>query len=688
MKICLISPPTVTQFTERNVLESEALRLISEHAPLGILSLAGVLAEKGISPYILDLNRLFYEYLKPGPHRDRDFASYTLRELEATRFDVYGFSTICSTYPLTLRLARGLRADHQNASIIMGGPQASVVDAASLNAFPYIDFVVRGEAEATFPLLLDAISAGRKGLSHISGITYRVGSEVVRNQNAPVIADLDSLPMPAYDLYPHIRDCRYAPLEAGRGCPFACSFCSTNDFFRRRFRMKSPDVLVSQMTTMKARFGIDTFDLVHDMFTVDKKKVLAFCDALDRSGETFYWNCSARTDCLDDELISRMAHSGCIGLFFGIDSGSTRMQQIINKHLDLSEATSRVARSTRAGIKTVVSLITGFHEETRDDLRGTIEFLGDSLRHPKADVQLHLLAPLAETPITTQFREELFYDDIFSDISPAGWRQDTDDRALIVEHRDIFPNFYAVPTLWLDRKYLVELRDFLLQGALQHRQLLLVLHSDQGNLLDVFDEWIEWCEIETRGISDKTRTHDYYLGDSFNRDFREFVRSHYVPLIAKHPDVVSTVVDVEEAIESLLAATPEHEVKRARRRKPPRCSLESVPVLANGVRVIEVKSDYKRILRCLKRRENLNRVPSGQFTLVMARSGGNTRITQLNEISNQLLHSCDGLRTIAEVANDFSSVKTIDGIPTMKVGIYGLASLLRQGLIEAKVATR
>ena len=299
MKVCLISPTTVGQFTEQQVRESEALRLISEHAPLGILSLAAVLSLQGAAPHILDLNRLYYDFVKPGSHRreGEDFVSHAVRSLEPMKFDVFGFGTICSTYPMTLRLAEGVRRTHPEAAIVLGGPQASVVDAPTLRTFPFVDFILRGEAEETLPLLLDALSGGG-GMSHIGGLTYRSGGEVVRNRNAPVINDLDALPMPAYDLYPHIKGCSYAPLEAGRGCPFACSFCSTNDFFRRRFRMKSPEVLVGQMRLMKERYGIQSFDLVHDMFTVDRQKVAAFCRAVEASGERLYWSCSARTDCV------------------------------------------------------------------------------------------------------------------------------------------------------------------------------------------------------------------------------------------------------------------------------------------------------------------------------------------------------------------------------------------------------
>jgi radical SAM superfamily enzyme YgiQ (UPF0313 family) len=266
-----------------------------------------------------------------------------------------------------------------------------------------------------------------------------------------VIEDLDNLPPPAFHLYAKAENSGYMPLEAGRGCPFACSFCSTNDFFRRRFRMKSPDVLVEQMKSLKKAYNVNSFDLIHDMFTVDRRKVVAFCESLSDCGDTLFWGCSARTDCIDDELIDLMAANGCTGIFFGVDSGSDRVQALIQKRLDLSEAAARITRANTRGIQHTVSLITGFPEETKEDLRGTIRFIGESLRHQHAQIQLHLLAPLAETPITTQYQDQLIYDDIFSDISFQGWEQDAEERRMIIAHPELFPNFYAVPTRWLDR---------------------------------------------------------------------------------------------------------------------------------------------------------------------------------------------------------------------------------------------
>src|SRR5207247_5098220 len=101
--------------------------------------------------------------------------------------------------------------------------------------------------------------------------------------------------------------------------------------------------------------GINSFELVHDMFTVDRKRVVEFCAALLESEEEFYWGSSARTDCIDEELIALMARAGCRGIFFGIESGSKRMQKIIDKGLDFNESEARFRSCDQLKINTAVS---------------------------------------------------------------------------------------------------------------------------------------------------------------------------------------------------------------------------------------------------------------------------------------------------------------------------------------------
>src|SRR5262249_48804699 len=299
------------------------------------------------------------------------------------------------------------------------------------------------------PQLLEALGQGSR-LDDIPGVTFRRDGKIVRTPDGGGIADLDTLPFPSCCLLPGMETLRFMPLELGRGCPFSCTFCSTNDFFRRRFRLKSPARMLEEMRRVRAIYGIDTFELVHDMFTVDRKRVAAFCEALLESSEKFYWGCSARTDCIDEELIELMASAGCRGIFFGIETGSARMQKIIDKGLDLADHWASGRACDRSKKKTAVSLIVGFPEETKEDLRSTIGFFMDSLRSDHADPQLVILAPLAGTPIHQQHKEKLFLDDADSNMAYRGWDQGPEEKKMIREHPDIFPNFYSVPTPFLD----------------------------------------------------------------------------------------------------------------------------------------------------------------------------------------------------------------------------------------------
>src|SRR5215467_3000007 len=458
MKICLISAPTANQLNGRAVGEADASRIMGELAPVGILSLAAVLEAKGLQPEVVDLNRVYYEWLRDSNPDKSDFCSFAgdyfaARDFDG--FDFFGFSTVCSSYPVTLRIAAEVKRAHPNSVVVLGGPQASVVDIPTMRAFPSIDLVVRGEVEQTLPELVDALGGGSP-LAAVPGLTFRQQNEIVRTPDAPLVLDLDALPFPAFHLFPDVRHCRHFPLELGRGCPFSCTFCSTNDFFRRRFRLKSPAHMIAEMRRVRENYGISSFELVHDMFTVDRKRVVEFCEALLESNEEFYWGCSARTDCVDEDLISLMARAGCRGIFFGIESGSPRMQKIIDKGLDLNDSAERVRSCDKLKINTAVSLMAGFPEETLDDLRATAGFFVDSLRYDHADPQLSILAPLAYTPIEQQHKDSLVLDDTLADMSYRGWRQEPQDHAMIAEHPEIFSSFYSVPLPHLEREFLKE----------------------------------------------------------------------------------------------------------------------------------------------------------------------------------------------------------------------------------------
>ena len=675
MKLCLIAPPTLDQFDEGPLCQSEESRVVAEHAPIGILSLAAVVEARGITPRILDLNRLHFESSWPNPHQYRrvDFCSLTVRELSPFEFDVVGLSTMCSTYPLSLRIARELKRTRPSVTIVLGGPQASVVDISTLEAFPFVDFVVRGEAEETFPRLLDAVE-GKDRLKNVRGITFRDRRRVIRNPNAPVIADLDSLPLPAFHLYPGMEKGHYIPLEVGRGCPFACTFCSTNDFFRRRFRLKSPARLLEQMTVLAQSYGVTRFDLIHDMFTVNRQKVVDFCEALLGSGKDFTWSCSARTDCVDDDLIALMSKAGCRGIFFGIETGSPRMQKIINKGLDLEEAASVVESTGKNGIRVTTAVISGFPQEEREDLKASVNFLMDCVRFDHVSPQLNILAPLSETPLHTQYRGQLELDDVLSDMSHQGWHQDQADRELIASYPDIFPNFYGVPCP-LGRTYCDEFNRFFMNSVARFRWLLVALHQESDDLLEVFDAWLAWGG----------RRHNparYYSTLEFTREFRHFLRTVYVERIQPSSVAVAGLVNYQEALDAALSQS-ESGVSADLDSPSETVTLDSVPRLAEGVRVLNVDADVKEIIDCLRAKEKLHPAIRRPTVLATRQSCDNgVELLRIPCLSAQLLGLCDGQSSVREIMAHFSCRDSTSGKGEAdQVCLYGLRLLGQSALI-------
>ena len=685
MRVCLISAPTANEFDARAVGEKDAARIMGELAPVGILSLAAVLETQGLQPEVVDLNRVYYEWLQDsnrGKSNQTDFCQFAGGWFAKRDFDFFGLSTVCSSYPLSIRLAGELKRLHPESVVALGGPQASVVDVSTMRAYPFVDLVVRGEAEQSLPQLLDAMAA-RNSLDAVPGVTFRRGGEVLRTPDAALVLDLDSLPFPAFHLFPDIRFCRHFPLELGRGCPFACTFCSTNDFFRRRFRLKSPAQMIAEMRKVRQTYGINSFELVHDMFTVDRKRVVAFCEALLESKEEFTWGCSARTDCIDEELIALMARAGCRGIFFGIETGSARMQKIIDKGLELNDSAERVRSCDKHKIKTAVSLMAGFPEETLPDLRDTAAFFVDSLRYDHADPQLSILAPLADTPIQKQHKDSLVLNDDVADMSYRGWVQTQEDHTMIAEYPEIFSSFYSVPVSTLKREFIQELRDFLLNGMRLFRWLLVGLHQDSGNVVDVFQRWQNWRAEKQPKFSDSSRI-AYYAYGPFAGDFLEFVQSHYLPAASRAPLAISTLAEYESA----LLTSRTQKVERAER-SPVNADVDSFlspdsrPQLHPAIRVIQLDADYQEIIRRLRSRQELNDVQEKRVTLVITP----TQVVQLSPLSAELLSLCQGRHTIKEITEEFFLRKIeVPGVPPDMVCLAGIELLRQQRLIAIGVS--
>lgn len=420
-------------------------------APLGVLTLAGILEDAGFDCAVIDGSSCF----RPE-YKDRfvdALKSVTCRILE-THPKIVGFSAMCSSLPVSIMIAEQIREQRPNVKIIFGGPQPSVVAADLLRAFPFVDVIYIGEADREIVGLVRAMSgtmSNTRALADIPGAAYRDEGRIVINSRAPLIENLDELAIPRLGYI----SCDWGQdlaIEAGRGCPFACTFCSTSHFWKRRFRLKSSSRLLSEMDHFSKRHGICTFHLMHDLFTVNRKEVEKFCSNILNSGKKFAWTCSSRIDTIDTHLVRHMAEAGCTQIYFGIETGSQRLQDRIKKKLDLSHLSSISEAVEAAGIFGVYSFVAGLPDEQIIDLRETLDTVIHLSRLKNVDIQCHLLTPLPGTPIFPKDGQGLTYEPTWSDATlPV--RSNAMER-LIRAHPGLFSSYYrfpnpGIPANWL-----------------------------------------------------------------------------------------------------------------------------------------------------------------------------------------------------------------------------------------------
>ena len=325
--------------------------------PLGLLSIASNLQERD---YSIKIYNPHIQILKAA-----DYQKVAQDILEQSPC-LIGFSTWCISYPSSLLIAKEIKKLAPDKAILFGGPQASLLATETLTHFPYVDYVLTGEADLTFPQLINELNRSKPDLSTIQGLFFKNGSvKVNQGLGKHFVSDLDHLPIPNYKLVPRLN---WMKLDAGRGCPFSCTYCSTNQFFAKNYRTKSTDRIIHEIELAYQTQKITSFSFAHDLFTFNKEFVFELCEKLislkKQWGKTIQWNCSARIDCVTKEMLIQMKAAGCSSIFFGIETGSERMQKIIKKNLNVSKAVAIADVCRKIGITMHASFIIGFPEES------------------------------------------------------------------------------------------------------------------------------------------------------------------------------------------------------------------------------------------------------------------------------------------------------------------------------------
>lgn len=326
------------------------------------------------------------------------------------------FYTLWPHHHVMLRIAKEVKKARPQTIIVFGGPQASCTAEATLETMEFVDYVNTGEGEDTVVPLFRGILRGEGDLDTIPGLHYRKNGQILHNNNMVPLCDLDSLPrwderllLPQTDPTLHGRN-YFMPIDVGRGCPYSCTFCCTSYFWRRVYRMKSADRIMSEIRYYYETYGIRSFWFSHDAFTINKKLVEEICDRILEEKLPIVWRCSARLDCISEELILKMKGAGMIQMELGVETGSPRMQKLINKNLDLEKARKMVTFLLKEKIRVGLFFMYGFPQETEEDLNQTLELIFSFIDQGVPYTSMFYCKFCPNTDLTEVYNDQLVFD--------------------------------------------------------------------------------------------------------------------------------------------------------------------------------------------------------------------------------------------------------------------------------------
>ncbi len=248
--------------------------------------------------------------------------------------DIIGVSLFSFNRHDSLLFIREVRPLLPNAKIVVGGPHASFLSGELLKRYPEIDAVIEGEGEEVFLEYVDSLERGVHQGNILKGKR---------------ITDIDSLPNPSLfrGKTPGInKNEQYKVIITSRGCPNDCTFCSSPAFWSRRVTFRSAESIVDEIEYVHKKYGIIYFSIRDDNFTLRKDRVLTVSQMLKERSLYLMWNCQARVDSIDLEMLVAMKRSGLEHIQYGVESGSPRILKRYNKAINL-DGIVRAAAMTR-----------------------------------------------------------------------------------------------------------------------------------------------------------------------------------------------------------------------------------------------------------------------------------------------------------------------------------------------------
>lgn len=323
-------------------------------------------------------------------------------------FDVIGISPFYTLRVTMARFLQSLRYD-KKPFIIVGGHYASNVPEHFISNFPQIDCVIVGEGEYVIAEVLNSVANNSNSWKSVRGVVCRDGCNLIRNDRALLVRNLDEIPQPMRNIIPNQS---VTPIIATRGCYENCSFCDVRSFYKNcegpAYRWRSPENVVQELVALSKK-GLRYFDIIDDNFLgISKVKgwIDTFVNEMKKANIDVQLEINTRVDTINSDVLLKLKSVGLVEVGLGIENGNQRTLEFFSKNATVAQAIKCVDTIRSLGLKVGSGFI--FFEPTcrLDEILENINFLRQIKYHQfSTAMPISLYRPLVLVPGTPLFEK-------------------------------------------------------------------------------------------------------------------------------------------------------------------------------------------------------------------------------------------------------------------------------------------
>lgn len=360
--------------------------------PLGLCYVAANLRKAGHDVQVVDTSGEDINRLTPidetGHIVRRGLSDEEVLDRIDPNTELIGFGVMFSQDWLQARgMIRKARERFPNAILVAGGEHATAESHGVLESSP-IQYIITGEGDRTICDLVEHLE-GKRPIEEVPACWYRTAAgEITRTSAVVRQKDIDQLAWPAWDLIPiesylsgghswGVNRGRNMPMNATRGCPYQCTFCSSPTMWTTRWVARSPQDVLNEIKHYMATYQATNFDFQDLTAIIRKEWVIEFSQLIVKENLKFTWQLPSgtRSEALDDEVLPLLVNSGCTNITYAPESGTEEILVRIKKKIKTDRMLKSMRQAVKAGCNVKANFIFGFPEDTYRALLPTFWFL-------------------------------------------------------------------------------------------------------------------------------------------------------------------------------------------------------------------------------------------------------------------------------------------------------------------------